>query len=298
MDYMMYQRGYGLGDDVLSGQFGLERMGMGGTRSRMGKLLSLFGPGVRFSDALRNQSTMANLFGQSSENVDPSMINQVMYGLNQVGGGFNMQDPRFMGRVTGLQSGLSRASSPFMQAMQYSVLRGIDSNAGMFDLMKMQEKGLQTPGYLSGVIGQISNMTGDDQTRMLMLKRMFPELSADAVQNIYTNRDRLQGMSVEQIRKLTEDTGAQERAERFTPRLTKIEARIENAFISSFDKGIKTVSESFIEEMSLANKEIAKRSKELAEEITPDMKEFASKYNIGPMGFGPGWKELFLNMFD
>lgn len=171
--------------------FGIDRgalMSFSGTRRRTGQafggsLSSLLGRAesggvdrVLFNELIQNQTQLINVLGNMSDTVNPENIASVILEMNKIGGGFSVRDPRSMGFIQSLQGGLT-SPNEFGRAMNLSVLRNINPNASLLDLLSMEEQGLGGESgreFLRGTVNQFSKMFGDEDLTVLALRSRFP----------------------------------------------------------------------------------------------------------------------------
>jgi hypothetical protein len=118
--------------------------------------------------------------------------------------------------------------------------------------MKMQEQGLQTGGFIQGVLGNISNRyQGNDQYGMLALKERLG-LSYSATEQLYQNRQSIMSgqMTDSQIEEMSRG-GVIAEARRNTSGLDKSAAQITDEFASNLGtaNGTLTIFEKTLSEL-------------------------------------------------
>lgn len=264
-------RGYNISEGDSLAAIGLQRSGAGSGVTNMQRGLGVaIAEGIsrtRLGDVIRNQTALLQQFSMTNTNVSADMANRNLFEFNRMGGMFSMGDPRSISNIQAINNDLSNPGSPFAQAMNYSVLRRLNPNAGVFQLMKLQEQGLQTPDFLKGVIGDVSGMGGSEDFQKLMLKGRLPSLSFEAVDTLFNNRGALGSMSQSDLDKMLGSKTIESQASDLTTTLMKNQADVTNAFRADFMTGITEVEQQFEKQMKSAIDEIADY---LKNKILPD----------------------------
>jgi len=197
-----------------------------------------------FAELLRNQGQLVEQFSQSSEVVNQSLATGAIMAFDKVGGGFSMSDPRSTQRISQIQQSLANPNNDLMKAENIGILRSLKPEAGVFDIMKMQEQGLQTSGFIQGVLGNISERYGgNDQYAMLALKDRLG-LSYSATEKLYQNRQAIMSgtMSSDQIEAMSRE-GVVDEAKKSTAELDVSAAKISDAFVKGAGAGMLEVAE-------------------------------------------------------
>jgi len=284
------QRGFGLDESTIMGQSSLSRIGQDYfPAARIGELFqqavdntNIIGSSdspdnSRFRDLVRNQTQILTQFSQTSENPSAIRANQSMFDLNILGGGFKVGDPRFMQRFSGINQNLSNPESDIAKAQNFAVLRSMNPDAGLFDIMKSQEQGLQTPGFLKAVVDNVVSMGGSEDFQKLSLRSRLPSLSLSAVDRLYGNRDLIGNF--EDMERLDGSAGRlkavkdiEERGVESTQGLQVSSAAVTNAFIAGISPGVKEVSRQYKTFMTKASEEIGKVFKEVMDEALDGMR--------------------------
>lgn len=256
------ERGYGINQSTSLGAFGLERSGGGSGSIRMQKVLGIaIAEGLdraKFTDVIKSQTALMTEFSQTSNTVNSDQVNRTLFEFNKMGGMFSLGDPRSMGNISAIQSGLSNPNTPFGQAQNYSVLRQLNPNSGLFDLRKMQEQGLQTPKFLESVINDIGRMGGSEDFQKFQMKGRFGNLSYEAIDTLFSNKGNLGSMSQDQLNKMLSSGTIRNEGEENTSKLMRYTAEVSDAFRDNFLEGIKVVKNQFVTEMAAASSEIAR----------------------------------------
>lgn len=144
------------------------------------------------NDFLGKFSTLQQSFLQAQTNVSTGVTMDIMSRFNSVGGEFAVGDSRSMGNIAAVQDGLTHPGSDSMKALSFLTLRKLNPGAGMFDIMEMQEQGLSGEHgmeYLQKMLQYSHNASGSADYNKMVLKNMFPNLSASAVRNLYDKYD-------------------------------------------------------------------------------------------------------------
>jgi hypothetical protein len=241
--------------------------GQGGFLDEMTRILKASGleeDRVLFGEILKNQTQLVNEFSQSAEVVNQGIATGAIMAFDKVGGGFSMSDPRSIQRISQINQALSRPSNDIMQAENIALLRRSNPNAGMFDILKMQEQGIQNPELIKGVLGNISDRYGDNsQYAMLALQKRLG-LSFSATEQLYKNRGAIMSgsMTSEDIVGMTGEQVSKE-AQLSTAKLDVSAAAISDAFVNNVGAGLLEVAtqvggsigESFMRTLKLAGVE-------------------------------------------
>jgi hypothetical protein len=143
--------------------------------------------GVRGGDftKLEEYVQIANSLAQRQtavlDSVDVALNGRIMGSFAKLGGTF--QDPQVLGSIIqAIDGSLSRPSSPYAQAMQFSVLAKQNPNMSRFELIEQQQKGIAAPGLMQGMMSMLSSASGGNQNLLKeQVLAMFPQLSAAQV---------------------------------------------------------------------------------------------------------------------
>jgi hypothetical protein len=258
--FLGLQKGYNIEQGALSEGISGNRSDVNGV-ARMQKVLGVaIAEGLdraKFTDAIKNSNQLVAQFAQTATHVNSDRINRLLFEFNKMGGAFSIGDPRQIERITMLNNSLANPSSPFGQAMNYSVLRGLPGgqNASVFDLVGMQEQGLQTPGFLKGLIDRFKNMGISTDLQKLMFKTRTG-LSNPDINTIYDNSEILESMSPEQLEKLLSSNTVRKKGADNTGTLSQYEAQAQDAFVKGMIDGVFEISKQFKTEMLAGIKEL------------------------------------------
>jgi len=196
-----------------------------------------------FNEFLGKFSNMQRELLKSQTNVPTGTTMDILSRFNKLGGEFDLKDPRSMGNINAIQSGLSNPSSDNMRALAFRILSKQNPNKGIFDLNEEMSKGLGSPGYLKGVLEMVDQIGGGDQTKMMNLSGAFKGLSLSAVRRLYNNREGLKNgnLSIDELQAKfpTDFKGA---AERNTTSMEKNAASIETQLLHGLMKSLDAIT--------------------------------------------------------
>lgn len=262
-------RGYGVDQSTTMAALGASRFGGGaGTGNTLTALATAVAKGIdrsRYADVVQGQTKLMERWSSVATRVNDRRANEVLFGFHRLGGEFEIGDRRAMGNIETIQGALSNPNSAFAQAQSYAVLRRLKPGAGAFDLVTAREQGLNTPGYLEGILHDIDRQTSGTDFKKFQLKGLTG-LSNSAIDTLWSG--------FKQFGTLTDKTmgqvglaGVEAQAAGYTTSLQKQQAEIQNAFKDSFKDGITAVATYFKEEMLRALLELGVdlRSKTLNE---------------------------------
>lgn len=200
-----------------------------------------------FSDAISGLTRLVQDFSQSSEKVNTQMAASTMLMFNGIGGGFDINDPRSVQRISQISNSLANPNNQLSAAENIGILRKMNPNAGIFDIMEMQSKGIQTKGFLAGKLKNISEAYGGDSQLAMTKLQKETGLGFEATRALYENREAIiSGKGVggqkteEYLRSVLEKD-----AKGLTTDIDKSTAEISNAFATSMQSGIDTVEKYF-----------------------------------------------------
>ena len=254
------ERGYGINQGVTTAALGSGRFGGGsGTTNVLRALGQAVAEGIdrsRYADVVQGQTHLLEQLAGVSTTVDSSRVNSILFGLNRLGGEFTIGDRRAMGNVSALQAGLAEPGSAFGQAQNYALLRRLNPGANAWELRKLQQQGLQTPGFLEAVLNDLGRGTGGDEFKKFQLQGRFPGLSMAAIDTLWSGFKQTGTVSATTREALGLEKVESEAA-KFTTTLQRQQAEIQNAFKTSFVEGIKSVASAFTAEMKLAISDVA-----------------------------------------
>lgn len=246
--------------------FGMQRSGGGSGSINMQRGLGIaIAEGLdraKFSDVIKTQTQLMQHFALTSTNVNSMDANRAIFEFNRMGGQFSAGDPRAMGNIMGISSGLATPGSAYGQAQNYAVLRRLNPNANPWELKTMEEQGLQTPGFLRGVMDQITSTGVSEPLQKFMLKGRFGNLSNAAIDTLFANKGQLGSMSEKQLSAMMETGSIRAGAQGATSPLSRMEAEVTNAFKDGAINGVKEVAAQFKEQMDIAISQVADHYKQ------------------------------------
>jgi hypothetical protein len=191
-------------------------------------------------DAIKNQTALMSVMGQTTGRVSGSMAQQMISEFNAVGGPFRVRDPRSAGLIGTIQGNLANPSNPFAQALSYSTLR--NRKGGFLDLMIQRQQG--GSGLLSGMMGGISNMgMSEDMQVMMFAQTMGLGNNLDAARRLFKERGKIGQGGVSSISVFKDQLYGQ--AESLTPEMEKASADVTNAFVNGVFDGLGTLADRF-----------------------------------------------------
>lgn len=255
-DALYAEKGFGISYGTSAGVIEIQRSAKEGNRDLAGLISGILekaqgnilkGTDRAFTDELLTKFTaLQQTLLKVSETVPTGLTMDILSRFNSVGGGFEARDPRSAGWINSIQSGLSSPGSDNIRALAFRVLSQHNPNAGIFDLRESMQKGLGSPGYLRGILGQIDRIGGGDQAEMNNLSGLFPGLPLSAIRRLYNNRSGLMNgnLSVEDLKaKFPLDfKGA---AEANTTPMESNAAKVANAYLREDEDTINSMTAAF-----------------------------------------------------
>lgn len=196
------QTGYGIDQGSLMGMVGSSRR----TGGEFGKeIRNLLGTAeeegidrILFNDLVKGQTQLISSIGSMTEKVDPKNITALMMEMNDIGGGLSIKDPRSMGMIQSIDSGL-KGGNDFNNAMDLTVLRKMKPEGSLLDLMEIKEQGLSSDDgreFLKGVLEQYKKMTGSEDQAVLALKGRegFGNLPIQVLRDLLNDSEKIDSM--------------------------------------------------------------------------------------------------------
>lgn len=197
---------------------------------------------VLMNELVQNQTQLINSLGQMTEKVDPKNITSLILEMNSLGGGFALKDPRSMGMIQSLQQGLTNPNE-FGKAMNLSVLRNINPNGSLVDLLEMEEKGFSGDKgreFLKGTVNQFNQMFNDEDLTILALRSRFPQIPISDLRRLARGEDVLGSI----------DSGASEGVDMSgqgnVSMRAGLNASVKDAFVKGPIEGLMEVQEQFV----------------------------------------------------
>ena len=93
---------------------------------------------------------------------------QLRRGLEQLGGRFTRDDYSLQ-TMQGLNAGLTSEGSPEARAIKFDVLRRQNPNMSMFELQNQMDQGINSKGYLQGMLDFVKGTGGDLNSQSFLL---------------------------------------------------------------------------------------------------------------------------------
>ncbi len=222
------------GKNVLNTAGGVLGSGLVSDRAFFGEILG------KFTELQKN-------FLNVSTSVSDKTTADVLKLFNNVGGEFSVNDFRSMGNINSIQNSISNPGSDAMKALSYNVLRRLNPNAGISDLRLMQQQGLQTPGYFSGLLKSLEQMGGGEDFMRLSLEGLG--LSASSSKTLYDNRQAIYDGKIGQgdLTNIISGSKLSSEASQSTTQLDLNSASIKNAIVQGTTEGVVEMAERFTE---------------------------------------------------
>lgn len=291
------ERGFGIDNGDVLGAMGMQRSGGGSGLTNIQRGLGVaLAEGIsrtKLGDVIRNQTALLQQFSLTKTTVSGDSANRALFEMNRMGGQFAIGDPRSIANIQSIDSDLSNPSTPFGQALNYAVLRRLNPKDDIFQLRKKQQQGLQTPGFLKGVIDDVTSMTGNETAQKLMLAGRLPNLNLDAVDTLFNNRDKLGSMSKDDLNKMLGMSQIEGQGNDLTSKLMRNQAEVSNAFREKFSEGITALSIQFKDEMGSAATEIAKILLDQVKSKSNSTKGAKQPYKMGAPALMPSENYIY-----
>jgi hypothetical protein len=252
-DALYAEKGFGISQIASAGLIELQRSASEGNKSLamlIGGLLeksqnNILKNGDRtFADELINKYTsVSKELLKTAERVPTGLPLDILSRFNAIGGAFSARDPRSLGNINSIQGSLSNPASDNIKALAFRVLSGQNPGAGLFDLREQMQGGLNSQGYLRGMLGFIDKTGGNDQFKMNNLSGMFPGLPLSAIRRLFNNRSGLMNgnLSVEDL-KNNFPLDFQGASDSKTTPLERNSAILENVLLMSDNKRIESMA--------------------------------------------------------
>lgn len=191
-----------------------------------------------------NTFTREFLKGQNS--IKDGTVASIIGSFDKIGGQFAMKDFRSEQNIMSIQSSLANPNSDNMKALSFSVLRQLNPNMGISDIITEREKGLGSQGYFQGMLQKIQQIGGGEDMMRMNIGGAFG-LSGAASKTIYDNMYALQsgGMSFENLKKQNPDLFMKSEAEASTALMDKQTAYIKNGIVSGVLDSAPAIAKAF-----------------------------------------------------
>lgn len=308
-NFQALQAAFGFDEGLVARRFALERMGQVNTTQEISRILRVaqiqgFFPGgevdqTTFADLIRSQTDLIEQLSQTATVVDPNQALRTVLEFDRMGGMFSVSDPRSGPLRSAISQSLANPQNDFVQAATFQTLRRLNPGAGLFDLMRMQQQGAGTPGFIQGMLETAMQGSDDPDFQRIMLSQLLPNVPLDAIDTLFNQAGRMGSITDEELARIRPSgrgTGlpfgeqmVEDRAVANVTRLTRDRADITNAFIEGATDGITTVAEKFGEEISRALEGAGDKLREKMIEAGADLVDEFKKGLIGssqPSGIG------------
>jgi len=259
-DVAALSKAYTVDTGSVAEYLGTSRMG---TNANVRQIVGALAEGINRSqlgDFIKSTTSLVTMMGQTSMN--PSLIGarQMVLEHNRLGGAFGIADPRSLGLISSIQSDITNPSSPFAQAMSYSILRQMNPDKGIVDLMIEQKKG--GASLESGNIERIKSMFGNEDMQTLALMNIMPSLQGNpaVARSLLRGSENVSAGGREILANDVNMTELYGRATSLTTTISQGQAAVTDAFVTSMTEGISVLAVRFTNLMTKAiDDAVAKR---------------------------------------
>ena len=205
MQQIELERAYGLDPGTTNSLERLVRV-VGGSTQYLGKQVRDIIPGddmtrvnPMIQEFLRLQESALTQFGTTEYRGTLGL----MQSLSGLGGRFERED--YLGEAVGdINRGLTQGGSPEAQAIKYDILRKVHPGKSMAELQVEMEKGINSEGYLKGVMDMIKRSSSDINTQFFLAKGILGDsVRGEDLLDILT-----QGKDIGEFSTLPEDPGS------------------------------------------------------------------------------------------
>jgi hypothetical protein len=156
-----------------------------GAAQQVENLRGIMGVGndnAKLVELITMQNKLTQMQTGTIERVNSNQSAALLKGFEKLGGSF--ADDRAAERIQTVNQSLTNPNNEFKQALSYSVLRQANPDADLFELKKMQEKGVLEKGYLEGVMKQLQQAGGSESLKKYQLME-YTNLSAEQTEKLY-----------------------------------------------------------------------------------------------------------------
>lgn len=248
---MLLERGFGINRNISMELLELRQnqdiVNIAGGLLKRGQEEGLFTGGDRgfLPEFMQKFASLEKELLRTNTSVNSGLTANTMLAISGLGGMFNLRDPRSMGMIQSLNTGLSAPGSDAAKGFLYSTLRELFPTEGIYDTKVRMSQGLGTPGYLKKVMENLEGFGGDDQLKMFLYEGMFQGLPPDAIRTLVQNRSKILSgeISDKQLESIITPGGLKDEAAQNTTELEKWTAEIKNAFVAGSVAGIKEIGE-------------------------------------------------------
>lgn len=168
--------------------------------------------------------------------------------FNAVGGQFGAQHQNSMGLITTVNNALTNPNSDNANALSFNALRQLNPSAGIFDLLKMRQQGVRSPGYLKAMLGMTDRIGGDTQ----MKKYNFASLmgmtdNLDAAEELYNGRGNFsRNFSKGDLKSKMSINGLMKEAGENTPNMERYDAKMFNKMVQGGYESMKEIAKELV----------------------------------------------------
>ena len=98
------------------------------------------------------------------------------------------ENPAVMGKIiSAVDQGMRQPANDYVQALQYTTLAQMMPGASLWEIQKMQAKGLQEPEVFDKFMGQLEKMSGGNTEAMFhAVQGVFPQLEPEQIESLTT----------------------------------------------------------------------------------------------------------------
>lgn len=168
-DMLSAGRAFNLDDNTMTGLARGERYGGRGIMNNVSQAVQILG-GInaemtKLPDILSTWTALQQQQLSATGKVDDKQIVKTIRAAQFLGGRFAI-DPSLM---TGLSDALANPSSEYQQARSFATLSKLNKKGSVLDILKQQQLGLAAPGYMTGVMSDITSKYGTGDRAELAL---------------------------------------------------------------------------------------------------------------------------------
>ena len=177
---MELMRGAGVDQSSIFAAEKLAKIGGGNATMMANQLYTTMSKTGKFGEDGKDFSKMGGLLStliqlqesqlMSSGTVGNANVN-LLTRLNGLGGAFK-NGQYTSSTIQSINSGVSQGGTAEAQAMKMDVLRRLNPNKSYFELQAEMEKGVNSKGYLSGIMDMVRGTGGNQDSQMLMFDQL------------------------------------------------------------------------------------------------------------------------------
>jgi hypothetical protein len=178
-------------------------------------------------------------------------VMDIMRTFDHIGGQWKTNDFRSEGNMMAVQDSLANPGSEALDAMQLSILRQINPQMGMADLLMEREKGLNSPEYFQSMLkGVMSLGGGEDYQRETLYGMMGGKISRAGIKEMWDSRYMLANSefrSQEEFANAVPGGYFKQEAVAATSTIDANIAEIRNAFVTGAVEGLQTIGSNLVD---------------------------------------------------